>query len=210
MFWNKCASPIALLLCGSLLTAGISYDQQPAAQANAAPQRYKLTVLQNASTSKRVKKNRVSAEAVVMVTDTNDVPVAGITVTFLLPQYGGGATFANGGNSAAVTTNASGVASSGSITAQAGSSLSVSVSAAVPGGALTATVPVSTAVAAAAAGISTAAIVGIVAGVAAVGAIVAVKVLSKSSSSSNPSSPTTPSVTTGAIGAVGSFTFGHP
>ena len=123
----KIGSIISLLLCYGLVDSGLMAGQQAApgaAQANAtAPQKYKLTVLENASTSKRVKKGRVSSQAVVKVTDENDVPVPGIAVTFMLPQLSsGGATFAAGGLTSMATTNAAGVASSGAFSAATGSS----------------------------------------------------------------------------------------
>ncbi len=77
-----------IVLCCSLLSPGFTYaevtGQEPAPQ-DTAP-KYKLTILESPSTSKRVKKGRVSAEAVVKVTDTNNIPIPGITVTFLLPR----------------------------------------------------------------------------------------------------------------------------
>src|SRR5713101_2026174 len=77
-------------------------------------QRYKLTIVEGASTSKRVKKGRVSSQAVVKLTDENDIPVSGIAVAFTIPQLtGGGAAFASGGFTSIVTTNAAGIASSG-------------------------------------------------------------------------------------------------
>ena len=216
---------ISVLLCCSLLNPGLMAGQQAtpgAAQTNAAPQKYKLTVLESSSTSKRVKKGRVSSQAVVKVTDENDVPVPGIAVTFMLPQLSsGGAAFASGGLTSLVTTNAAGVASSGAFSAATGSSFSISVAASVPGGVLTGAVPISTAAAAAgaagaagaaagaagAAGISTAVIVGIAVAVVAggIGAAVALK----GGSSSTPTSTTTPGPTT-TVGSVTSITFGHP
>ena len=224
----KIGSIISVLLCCSLLNPGQMVGQQAipgAAQANAAPQKYKLTVLEGASTSKRVKKGRVSSQAVVKVTDQNDVPVPGIAVTFMLPQLSsGGATFASGGLTSLATTNAAGVASSGAFSAATGSSFSISVAASVPGGVLAGAVPISTAAAAAAAagaagaagaaagaagaaGISTGVIVGIAVAVVAggVGAAVALK----GGSSSTTTSTTTPGPTT-TVGPAASITFGHP
>jgi hypothetical protein len=220
---------ISVLLCCSLLSPGLMAGQQAipdGAQANAAPQKYKLTVLEGASTSKRVKKGRVSSQAVVKVTDENDVPAPGIAVVFTLPQLSsGGAAFASGGLTSVVTTNAAGVASSGALSAATGSSFSISVTASVPGGVLTGTVPVSTAVVAgaagaagaggaaagagagAAAGVSTGVIVGIAAAVVA-GAVGAAVALKGGSSSSSTTTTTTAATTT--VGAASSVTFGHP
>jgi hypothetical protein len=209
-----------LLFCGLLNPALIAAPQAPPpAQATATP-KYKLTVLEDASSSKRVKKGRVSSQAVVKITDENDVPVAGIAVAFTLPQLSGGAAFAGGGLTSVATTSATGIASSGAFSAAAGSSFGVSVSASVPGGVLTGTVSVSTTAAAAAgsagttgagaggagAGVSTGLIVGIVAGVGAAAAVAA-KVLSKSAPPTTPPAqvPATPGV-----GSASSITFGPP
>ncbi len=127
-------SAVALFLCLALSSPGIAMAQEPAP-------RYKLTIVEDASTSKRVKKGRVSSQAVVKVTDQNDVPVPAIAITFLIPQGTGGAAFASGGLSSIATTNAAGIASSGSFSAAAGSSFNMSASAAVPGGNITIPIP---------------------------------------------------------------------
>ena len=105
-----------------------------AQQAGNTEAKYKLVILEDASTSKRAKKGRVSSQAVVKVTDQNNVPVPGIAVSFALPQLTNGKpTFANGSSTAVVTTNAAGVASSGTFTADAGSTFTVNVTASVAG-----------------------------------------------------------------------------
>jgi hypothetical protein len=204
-----------LLFCG-LLSPSFASSQ---ASGQEAAQKYKLTVLESPSTSKRVKKGRVSAEAVVQVTDTNNIPIPGITVTFLLPQAGtSGAAFSSGALSSIVTTNASGIASSGSLSVTAGSSVSVSVSAAVPGGMLTATVPISTAAVAGAAGaggaaggLSSGVIAGIAAVAVAVGAVAAVAATGGFSGKGGIGNPTTPAVTvTVGSPSSGGITFGPP
>ena len=125
-----------------------SNEQVPTATEH---QKYTLTVVQSASSAKRLKKNRVSAQAVIKVTDENDVPVAGIAVTFTIPQFvSGGASFASGGLTSIVTTNAAGLASSTSFVTGASSSFSMTAAASVPGGAISATIPVNTAAALAA------------------------------------------------------------
>jgi len=200
MFSSCLGRALAGILCGVMLSPGLASAQDPAQPAMAG-QKYKLTILPGASTLERHKKGRSSSQAVAMVTDSNNVPVPGITVTFLLPQAGtNGATFTAGGSVSVATTNSAGVASSGTISSAAGSSLSVSVSAATPGGVLTATASV-TAAAAATAAVSTGVLVAIGAVVVA-GVVVAVKVLNKST-------PATPPIT-GAIGAAGTVSFGHP
>lgn len=220
MSFKPIGSTLATLLCCSLLSPGFTYAAVSGQEAQPAAQKYKLTVLESPSTSKRVKKGRVSAEAVVKVTDTNNLPIPGITVTFLLPQAGtSGASFGTGALTSVVTTNAAGVASSGSLSITAGSSVSVSVSAAVPGGVLTGSVPISSAAAAGAAGsagagagVSTGVIVGIAAVVVgAVAAVAATGGFSGKSSGGAPSNPTSPAVTV-TVGAPGSggITFGPP
>ena len=181
------------------LLASPGFTQAPDAQ-TAAPQKYHLAVVQNASSAKRVKKNRVSAEMVVEVTDQNNVPVPGIAVSFTIPQLvGGGASFSNGGLMSVATTNASGQASSGQFVSGGNASFNMSVVASVPGGALSLSVPVNAAAALAAAGagagagggalgLSTGALVGIVGGLAAVGIVVAKVATSGKGSASTPTS----------------------
>ena len=208
---------ISYVLCFSMIQPIPCTAQEPEKPSQS---KYKLTVVEGASTMKRAKKGRVSAQAVVKVTDENDVPVAGIAITFLLPQLtGAGATFAGGGMASIVTTNAVGLASSGSFAAVGGSSFSLSVAAAVPGGVISAAIPVNTAALAigagaaggagagtggaaaggaaggAGAGLSAGVIGGIVAGVA--GAVVAGVVAATKGGNSSPTQPTTPR---GAIG----------
>jgi len=177
-----------------------------------------LSIVDGATTGKRAKKGKVSSEAVIRVTDENDVPVAGIAVAFLLPQAMGGASFAGGGLSAIVTTNAAGLASSGSFSATAGSSFGLSVSASVPAGTLTATIPVNTSAMAAASsgsagaagssgaggGISTGVLVAVIA---AVGAAVGGGLAATRSKDKPTAAPTGPR---GTIGAGAGPVFGGP
>lgn len=193
---------LSLLLCGFLAS--------PAASAQAPAPKYKLTIVEGASTSKRVKKGRVSSQAVVKITDENDVPVPAIAITFTIPQGAGGAAFTNGGLTSIVTTNEAGIASSGTFSTTAGTSFSINATAAAPGGAVTTTVPVTTAaVAASAAGVSTGLLVGIIVGVGAAAAA-GIAVATRGGSSSSPSTTGVPTTPAGTIGAPGSPTFGHP
>lgn len=203
-----------------ILTAVLTFPafSQPQGTPNAGAQRYQLTVVQSASGAKRVKKNRVSAEAVVEVTDQNNVPVAGIAVSFTIPQLvGGGASFGNGGLMSVATTNAAGQASSGTFVTGSNSSFNMSAVASVPGGTVSVSIPVNAAAifgaaaAGAAAGgaaggvaggISTGLLVGIIGGVAAVAAIAA-----KVATGGKSSPPTSPTSTT-SIG-LGGATVGH-
>jgi hypothetical protein len=165
---------IAVMVCLCLANLQMLPAQEPG------PPKYKLTIVENAATAKRVKKGRVSSQAVVMVTDQNDVPVPGVAVLFTLPQVNGGASFANGKETSTATTDAAGQASSGAFTAPAGSSFTVAAAATVAGTTLATAIPITataTAVAASAGGLSTLAIIGIAAaGVA--GAVVAAVKLS--------------------------------
>jgi len=186
--------------------------------------RYKLVVLEGAGQVKRVKKGRISAEAVVKVTDANDVPVPGVAVAFSIPSFaGGGATFATGSLTSIAATNAAGIASSGSFMAGTGGAFSMGVTASVPGGALTAAIPVNAATVAAAggaaggtaagagggaggagAGVSAGVIAGVAAGAVAVAAVAA-KVLTGGKKTPDPAKPPVPSAT---IGLGTGITFG--
>ena len=204
MHSSRFGSVLSVLICGSLLHPGVAAAQSPQAPANAQALKYKLTIMKDAGNSKRVKKGRVSSQAVVRVTDENDVPVAGIAVAFTLPELSsGGAAFAGGGLTSVATTSATGVASSGALSAASGSSFGVSVAASAPGGVLTVTVPVSTVVVVTA-GISTGVIAGIVAAVAA-GAVGAGLALKGKGGNTTPTAPAIPS-----IGSASSITFGGP
>ncbi|HYI94511.1 MAG TPA: hypothetical protein VEX68_13270 [Bryobacteraceae bacterium] len=55
-------------------------------------------------------RQRVAREPIVQVEDENRKPVAGAAVTFLLPNQGAGASFANGAQSLTITTDAQGQA----------------------------------------------------------------------------------------------------
>ncbi|MBL8217530.1 MAG: hypothetical protein JNK87_42815 [Bryobacterales bacterium] len=120
-----------------------------APQPPATAQRYKLTVVEDASTFRRAARGRASSEAVVKVTDENDRPVAGIVVTFSMPQLTG-ASFSSGALTVTSTTSSTGLASAGvNVSTSATTNFSISVTASVPGSTLTASIPVSVAAAAA-------------------------------------------------------------
>ena len=55
-------------------------------------------------------RQRVAREPIIQVEDENRKPVAGAAVTFLLPNQGAGASFANGARSLTVTTDSKGQA----------------------------------------------------------------------------------------------------
>ncbi|MEZ5356718.1 MAG: hypothetical protein R2762_29115 [Bryobacteraceae bacterium] len=145
----------AALAIVQLATPAEPVVASPVAQAAAAAANsgYKIEILSAAAKPKR-RKNKISSESVIRVTDSNDVPVAGISVMFSLTGLSGGsAAFANGALSTVLATNAAGIASTGAVTAGVSSSFSIAVAASVPGQAvLTATIPVNMAAVAAAGG----------------------------------------------------------
>jgi len=200
-------STISFILC--IVLGAPALPAQDAQAPAAGAQKYKLTIVDNAGTQKRVKKGRVSSQAVVKVTDENDVPVAGIAVIFTIPQFtGSGAAFAGGAFTSTVTTTAAGVATSTPFTAAAGS-FSMAVTASAPVGPLTAAVPVSVSAAAAGAGISTGVLVAIIAAVG--GAAGAGIALANKGGGNNPNNPPPPaSGPTGTISGAGSPTLGPP
>jgi hypothetical protein len=142
---------VAAGLCLTHLTVPVR-AQLPAptkTEAQAAESKYKIEILSAAGKPQR-RRNMISSESVIRVTDQNDTPVAGIAVMFSLTNLtGGSAAFANGALSTIVTTNAAGLASTGAVTAASTSSFSISVAASVSGQALTATIPVNMAAVAA-------------------------------------------------------------
>ena len=127
----------------SFLSLAISLALLPAQQQERPVPKYKIEILSAAGSPKKRKKNVISSESVIRVSDTNDVPVAGVTVMFAISQLSGGsAAFANGAASTIVTTNAAGIASTGAVSASTASTFNIGVSATVAGQPLTATVPV--------------------------------------------------------------------
>jgi hypothetical protein len=123
--------------------------QEPQPPAGTA-QRYKLTIVEDASKFRRAARGRASSEAVVKVTDENDRPVAGIVVMFSMPQLTG-ASFSGGALTLTSTTTSTGLASAGvSVSTAATTNFSIAVTASVPGSTLTASIPVNAAAAAAA------------------------------------------------------------
>lgn len=110
--------------------------------------KYQITVIEGASQFRRARKGRASSQAVVKITDQNDVPVAGVAVTFSIPQFVGGAQFINGSLTALSTTNAAGLASASFTTGVSGGAFNMAVAATLaPGQAVAATIPVNAAAA---------------------------------------------------------------
>lgn len=196
----RTALSVALMLALSLPPAGL-------AQQSAPNQAYKIEILSAAGNPKKRKKNVVSSESVIRVTDRNDVPVAGATVTFLIVQLSGGsASFANGTSSTIVTTNAAGIASTGEVSATTASNFNISTTASVSGQTVTTSIPVSMATVAAGigagAGISGATI-GIIVAVAAAAAVGGAVAATRGGGNNPPAAgPTTPTLRIGGPGTV--------
>jgi hypothetical protein len=161
---------LALLLSACLILPAAAAPQ-PQAPAADTP-KFKIEILTAAGKAQKRRQGMISSESVVRVTDENDVPVAGATVTFLLTQVSGGsASFINGTGTNVLTTNAQGIASTGPVTASPQSTFNIVASAGSAGQAASVTIPVSMAAVAAGvgagAGISALALTLIVVGAAA-------------------------------------------
>lgn len=198
---------LAVVVC---LCMTVPVGAEPQAQPADGP-KLKIEILTAAGKPQKRRQGMVSSESVIRVTDENDTPVAGLTVTFLLTQISNGsASFVNGTGTNVLTTNAQGIASTGPVSASPQSTFNIAVSASQAGQTATATIPVNMAAVAAgvgtATGLSTAAIIGIVAGAAAA-AGVAVAVGGGGNGGSSPTPTTPPGVR---IGIGGNPTVGPP
>lgn len=113
-------------------------------------------------------KKKTAVQPVVEVRDKNDLPIAGIAVTFSTPSFGPSATFMNGTHSFTAVTDVAGRATVTGMQPVGTGSFKISVSASGAGVAGTAVIAQSNTltVAGTAAGASTGLIVGIVVGVA--------------------------------------------
>lgn len=210
------ARPALSLILSVLLTGVLSPAQVPQAPAATTPPtagpRYKLTIVADAATSKRVKKGRVSSQAVVKVTDENDRPMPAIAVLFTIPQItGGGASFDATGATSMATTDANGVATSGTYTSSA-ARFDITATASTPSGPVSVAIPVAITAAAAGAGISAGVLVLILAavgGAAAAGIVLGTKGGGSSSSSSG-GGVTAATGPTGSISGPGTPTLNPP
>ena len=79
------------------------------AQESPAPGKIRIVIVEGEGAINNVRQ-RVAREPIIQVEDENRRPVAGAAVTFLLPNQGAGATFANGARSLTITTDAQGQA----------------------------------------------------------------------------------------------------
>lgn len=183
----------------------------PAEQQAADAPKYKIEILTAAGKAQKRRQGMVSSESVVRVTDENDTPVAGVTVSFLLTQISNGkASFINGTGTNVLTTNAQGIVSTGPVTASPQSTFNIAVNAGSSTQSASATIPVNmTAVSAGVAGgagLSAAALTLIVVGAAAA-AGVAVAASGGGNGGGTPAGPAAPVVR---IGVGGGATVGPP
>lgn len=99
MHCRTLAQGISVVLTALLLVQSAGAQQTPAA-----PQKLNLVIVEGEGAVNNVRQ-RVAREPIVQVEDENRRPVAGAAVTFLLPNQGAGATFANGARSLTVLTD---------------------------------------------------------------------------------------------------------
>lgn len=159
-----------------LLATGLFTGWQPVrAQENAPPpDDLKIVIIRGDGFTNNLKK-RIAREPIVEVRDRNDKPVAGATVTFLLPSGGPGGTFAGAQNTLTVFTGPNGRAvASGFTPNNVVGDFNMNVTASHQGQTASATIAQTNALAGA--GLGTAATVGIIGAVAAAAAAVAVAV----------------------------------
>jgi hypothetical protein len=102
------ANPLLAILLPILLTFE-PFAVPVYAQDQPAPTKLNITILEGEGALNNVRQ-RVSREPIVQVEDENRKPVAGAAVTFLLPNQGAGATFADGARSLTVVTDNKGQA----------------------------------------------------------------------------------------------------
>jgi hypothetical protein len=96
---------VSLILFCAMLAQSVPLPAQenPAA----APGKIHIVIVEGEGAINNVRQ-RVAREPIVQVEDENRKPVAGAAVTFLLPNQGAGATFANGARSLTITTDSQG------------------------------------------------------------------------------------------------------
>ncbi len=94
----------AVLFCAMLVQSVPMRGQNPPA---AAAGKINIVIIEGEGAINNVRQ-RVAREPIVQVEDENRRPVAGAAVTFLLPNQGASASFANGAQSLTITTDAQG------------------------------------------------------------------------------------------------------
>lgn len=102
---TRASCHLALLL-SVLIAVQPALSRPPQA---AAPQKLNIVILEGDGAINNIRQ-RTAREPIVQVTDENNRPVAGASVTFLLPESGPGATFPSGARSLTVTTDNKGQA----------------------------------------------------------------------------------------------------
>lgn len=135
-----------------VLSALLLVQSAGAQQAPAAPQKLNLVIIEGDGAVNNVRQ-RVAREPIVQVEDENRKPVAGAAVTFLLPNQGASATFPNGARSLTVLTDDKGQAvARGLKPNNINGNFQVRVNASYQGQTASATIGMTNALAAAAAG----------------------------------------------------------
>jgi len=124
--------------------------------------KYRLVVIRGEGDQHNVKQGRSTSQAVMEVRDENDKPVAGVLLTFTLPSQGAGGSFVGGSQVTTLATNNAGRAAVTYTPNKVVGNYALKVSGNVQGQSVAASVT-QTNIAAAAAGLSTGAIVAIVA-----------------------------------------------
>jgi hypothetical protein len=94
----------AVLFCAILAQSVPLHAQETPA---ASPGKIHIVIVEGEGAINNVRQ-RVAREPIVQVEDENRKPVAGAAVTFLLPNQGAGASFANGARSLTITTDSQG------------------------------------------------------------------------------------------------------
>lgn len=188
-FMSGVCAPVARIL----IVIGLTSAWQPLrAQQKPAPDDLKIVIIEGEGFTNSLKK-RIAREPVVEVRDRNDKPVAGASVSFLLPSSGPSGTFANGARSITVLTGPNGRATATAMRANdISGAFKIDVTASYQGQTATTAISQTNTAAAAGGGLSAGATLGIIgAAVAAAAIAVATTVGGKKSSISvgPPSAP---------------------
>jgi|SRR5581483_7740644 len=154
------------ILTACLILTGWEAGNLPVLAQESDSSELKIIIVSGEGFTNNIKK-RTAHEQIVEVRDRNNKPVAGGTVTFLLPNSGAGGTFANGARSVTLTTNQAGRAAAVVRPNHIAGAFKINVTASYQGHTATAAISQSNAALAAGAGGVSATAVGIGAGVAA-------------------------------------------
>lgn len=195
---------VSIVLFCAMLAQSIPLRAQ---QAPPAAGRISIVIVEGEGAINNIRQ-RVAREPIVQVEDENRKPIAGAAVTFLLPNQGAGATFANGARSLTITTDAQGRAAARGLRPNSvNGQYEIRVNASHQGRTASSVISQTNAVTAAAAGVSAKllAILAIAGGAAAAGAVVATR--NGGNGGSRPGTPGGPSPT---VIVPGSPTVGGP